>query len=493
VSLRARMGLIAGVAVALAVVAVAVSAYLGTRSAVYGQVDASLSGLAGQILHHGGPDGPRDVQNSGGSPIFGGAPGGFDHRFGGDCDHGLGINGPEAQPFGGARGAAQFVESSGAVCGARGQTARIPVGATARSIARSGHGRYLTSMTVRGEHIRVLVQGVAAPVGTGALMLALPLSGADGTLSNELLLMVAIAAAGIALAALLAVLVARAAVAPIARFTRQTERIAANPERVERERLEVTGDDELSRLARTFNATLDALAGSIAAQRNLVADASHELRTPIATIRANLQLLRDETLLSPRDREAIRVDLIEELDELTRLVSDVVELARGAKTARDAGDVRLDHVVQEAVERARRRGPELTFAAELEPTLVRGEPERIARAITNLLDNAIKWSPRAGTVEVALHGGVLSVRDHGPGFNADDLPFVFDRFHRARDARSKPGSGLGLAIVRQAAEAHDGFAEAANAPGGGALLRVCFGPPVELDQAPVPAPTLSSG
>src|SRR5205085_10656836 len=100
---------------------------------------------------------------------------------------------------------------------------------------------------------------------------------------------------------------------------------------------------------------------------------------------------------------------------------------------------------------------------------------------TNLLDNAAKWSPEGGTVEVTLHDGTVTVRDHGPGFKPEDLPFVFDRFHRASEARSKPGSGLGLAIVRQAAEAHDGFAEAANAPDGGAILRVAFGPTIELE------------
>jgi two-component system sensor histidine kinase MprB len=129
----------------------------------------------------------------------------------------------------------------------------------------------------------------------------------------------------------------------------------------------------------------------------------------------------------------------------------------------------------------------LTFHQVIEPTLVRGEPERVSRAVTNLLDNAAKWSPADGVVEVTLHNGTVTVRDHGPGFSEEDLPNVFDRFHRAREARSKPGSGLGLAIVRQAAEAHDGFAEAANAPDGGAVLRVGFGPTLELEELPVEA------
>ena len=146
--------------------------------------------------------------------------------------------------------------------------------------------------------------------------------------------------------------------------------------------------------------------------------------------------------------------------------------------------MRLDEIVAAAIDRTRRRAPELTVQATLEPTLVRGEGDRVARAVANLLDNASKWSAPDGVIEVALHDGVLTVRDHGPGFRPEDIPFVFDRFHRAKEARAKPGSGLGLAIVRQAAEAHGGSVEAANAPGGGALMRIWFGAPLEL-----PSPT----
>jgi two-component system sensor histidine kinase MprB len=331
---------------------------------------------------------------------------------------------------------------------------------------------------VNGTHIRVLVTGIGS---RGALAAAQSLAEVDKTLSNQLLLLALIAAGGIALAAVLAVLVARTAVAPIQRFTRQAERIGAQPERLEHERVEETGRDELTRLARSFNNTLDALDRSVQSQRNLVADASHELRTPIATIRANLQLMRDEALLSPEDREALRADVIEELDELTALVADVVELARGGRPGAEAGDVRLDSIVADALERARRRAPGVRFEDELEPTLVRGEGDRMARAVNNLLDNAGKWSPEGGVVEVSLREGVLTVRDHGPGFGEEDLPHVFDRFYRARTARSKPGSGLGLAIVRQAAEAHGGFVEAANATGGGALMRISFGAPVPVE------------
>jgi two-component system sensor histidine kinase MprB len=202
--------------------------------------------------------------------------------------------------------------------------------------------------------------------------------------------------------------------------------------------------------------------------------------------------MRDEALLSQEDRDALRADMIDELDELTQLVGDVVELARGAKPSQEPGEVRLDAIAEAALERARRRAPQLSFESRMEPTLVRGEGDRIARAITNVLDNAGKWGPPGTVVEVDLHGGVFSVRDHGPGFHEEDLPFVFDRFHRAKDARSKPGSGLGLAIVRQAADAHGGFAEATNAPDGGALLRVGFGPVLALGVDPQGEPITES-
>jgi len=317
----------------------------------------------------------------------------------------------------------------------------------------------------------------------GALLVALPMHDVDHTLDRLLILLALIAAGGILFAAALGLLVAQTAVKPIAKFTRQTEKIAAQPDRLESERVDVHGGDELARLAQTFNNTLDALDRSVQSQRNLVADASHELRTPIATIRANLQLMRDEELLSQADREALRRDVIEELDELTALVGDVVELARGSKLSGEPGEVRVDQIVAAAVDRTRRRAPQLTVSASVEPTLVHGEGDRIARAVANLLDNAAKYGQSGGSIEVTLADGVLAVRDHGPGFHDEDLPFVFDRFHRARDARSQPGSGLGLAIVRQAAEAHDGFVRASNAPGGGALMEISFGPTLELEDA----------
>jgi two-component system sensor histidine kinase MprB len=458
------MAIAAGVAVALAVIAVAVSAYAGTRSQLLGQVDNQLRNAAQPVLGRAGV--------GGGPSAGGGRPTNGDFDASRDQDEGLGLDRLPPSSFGGPQGTFTLVKPDGTTYSPS-QRYAIPPDARLTALAASGHGQYFTSMTVNGTHIRVMATGIGP---RGALAVALPLTDVDHTLSNELLLVVLIAAGGIALAAVLGFLVARTALAPIERFTRQTESIANNPDRLEHERLEVTGGDELVRLARTFNNTLDALEESVASRRNLVADASHELRTPIATIRANLQLMRDEERLSEADRDALRADVIDELDELTALVADIVELARGSKPGGELAEVRLDRIVAEVVERTRRRAPELTVNATLEPTLVRGDGDRIARAVNNVLDNARKWSPPDGVVEVALRDATLTVRDHGPGFRDEDLPFVFDRFHRARDARSTPGSGLGLAIVRQTAQAHGGFVEAGNASGGGgAVVRVGFG------------------
>ncbi len=488
-TLRARIAAVAGLAVAVAVLGAAVSVYIAVRSDLRGEIDKSLSqraralvgpatgrgvpatrGAPGGPLANGLPGSPPPNPPSGsgtGSGGTGGAGGGA-----GDNDGGGFPRTVQPAPLGEASGYVQFVSREGTVevPGGQGSSRAIPLSAEDRAIARSGSGRALSDRTVRGTDLRVLTLGTGA---RGAVMIGRPLTEVNHELSGVLLILGIVGVVGIAIAAALGALVARAALAPIVRFTRRTERLAGDLDVTQR--LEVGGRDELGRLAESFNATLDALERSVEAQRHLVADASHELRTPIASLRANIQILEDAERLAPEDREGLRGDIIGELDELTALVSDVVELARGANDGGASEDVCLDEIVSEAVERNRRRG-ELHFAVDVERTVVRGDANRINRAVSNVLDNARKWSPRGGAVEVDLHGGVLTVRDHGAGFEEEDLPHVFERFYRAPGARKLPGSGLGLAIVRQAAEAHGGWVEAANAPGGGARLRVSFGP-----------------
>ena len=331
--------------------------------------------------------------------------------------------------------------------------------------------------------MRVLTRGTE---GGGAVQIARPLDEVDSQLNRLLVALAVLGAVGIALGVGLGALVARAALVPIGRFTSRTEKLSSQLDLSQR--MEVVGDDELARLARSFNTTLGrarALRGGAAPSGGRREPrAAHADRQPAGRTSRTMQ---DEERLPPDERERMRADIVEELDELTALVGDVVELARGAKPGEAQDDVRLDRVVEDLVARADRRAAnEVELRLSAEPTLVRGEPERISRAVSNLLGNAVKWSPAGGLVEVRLADGVLTVRDHGPGFDEEDLPHVFERFYRAAGARRMSGSGLGLAIVQQAAEAHGGFAEASNAPDGGALLRAGFGPPLQLDETPEP-------
>ncbi|HEV3045791.1 MAG TPA: HAMP domain-containing sensor histidine kinase [Solirubrobacteraceae bacterium] len=474
-TLGTRIAAVASLSVALAVLAAAIGLYAAVSSNLRGEVDSSLRARARGIVGGGAGAG-----GAGGPGPQGPPEGAFPGRSGAPSDHGF-PGSVEPAPFGGPSGYVEFVSPSGEafVPGGQGASRRkLPVDAGDRRIAAAGSGTTFSDRRVSGTELRVLAEGMGA---NGAVLVAQPLTQVEHELSHLLLILALIGAGGVALAALLGAFVTRTALSPITRFTERTERLSGNLDLSRR--LEVRGRDELGRLAESFNATLDALERSVEAQRHLVADASHELRTPIASLRANIQTLGDADRLPVAEQEGLRADIIAELDELTALVGDVVELARGAAADGAVDDVRLDELVQAAVASARRRGGqgregeagEVRFELSVEPTIVRGQAERIGRAVSNVIDNARKWSPSGGLVEVRLEDGVLNVRDHGPGFQESDLPFVFDRFYRAPAARGLPGSGLGLAIVRQAAEACGGFAEAENAPGGGGLVRVGFG------------------
>ena len=391
-SLRARIAAAAGLAVGLAVLAAAVGVYLAVRSDLQGEIDQGLRQRAQAFV---GPAGAGPASQ----PPLGQPQGGFPRRV-------------QPAPFGAASGYVQFIAPNGTVevPAGQGTSPRIAVSAGDKAIAASGTGSALSDRTVKGTQLRVLTIGTGA---SGAVLIARPLGEMNKELSRILLLLVIVGVAGIALAAILGALVARVALAPVARFTKRTEALTGNLDLSRR--LDVEGRDELARLAGSFNTTLDALERSVQEQRQLIADAGHELRTPIASLRANIQVLGEAERLPADEQESLRDDIVSELDELTALVSDVVELARGAGRAEgEAEDVRLDEVVQGAVERTRRRG-DLRFELDLEPTLVRGQGERIVRAVSNLLENAHKWSPEGGLVEIGLHEGVLSVRDHGPG------------------------------------------------------------------------------
>jgi two-component system sensor histidine kinase MprB len=284
---------------------------------------------------------------------------------------------------------------------------------------------------------------------------------------NRLLLL---GLAGVLLAAGLGTVVSRAALAPVVRLTSVVEEVART--RDLSKRVAAGGNDELSRLAASFNEMLGALEVSLRQQRQLVADASHELRTPLTSLRTNLELLARGHPTDEAERRLVLNDLVTQMERMSTLVADLIDLARDEETALPIEDLRLDEIVADALAGVRGRYPNVTFQLASNPTSVRGVRSRISRAVTNLLDNAGKWSPAGGSVEVSVAAGEVVVRDHGPGIAADDAAHVFDRFWRASSARHLPGSGLGLSIVKDVAEKHGGTVTLDTAPGGGARFKL---------------------
>ncbi|MDW5594417.1 HAMP domain-containing sensor histidine kinase [Conexibacter stalactiti] len=368
----------------------------------------------------------------------------------------------------------------------------LPVDSATRAVASGERGAFFSDARVDDTPVRILT----TPLAEGfAAQVARPLTDVDRTLDRLALVLLLVSAGGIALAAALGRLVARTALRPVGRLTAAVEHVGETGDltrRIDVDPRAGADADEIARLARSFNTMLAALEASVGRQRQLVADASHELRTPLTSLRTNIEVLALPAGLPDDERRRLLSDVVEQLEELSGLVGDLVELAREQEPAAAVEDVRLDLLVEEAVARARRRPGAPLFATALEPCLVRGVPARLDRAVANLLDNAAKWSPLGAEVTVALSAaGALTVRDRGPGIAPDDLPHVFERFYRAPGARGMPGSGLGLAIVRQVAELHGGSATAAAAPGGGALMRLEL-PGEWVDATPPPSGPLAA-
>lgn len=329
--------------------------------------------------------------------------------------------------------------------------------------------RSMRTVKYNGVTYRVVAVSVTPGV---ALVLAQPMESIERALDRLKVILLLSSAAGVALAGVAGWGVAANGLRPVRRLTAATERVARTQEL---QPIVVSGSDELARLTTSFNSMLQALDASQRRQRQLVADAGHELRTPLTSLRTNIELIgqaadNDERSLSTEERHEIMGDVRSQLEEMTTLVGDLVELARDEPMRRDPEPLDFADVVTQSADRVRLRAPGVTFDVKLEPWLVFGESQLLERAVTNLLDNAAKWSPDGSTVRVRLDGGVLTVADQGPGIDAADLPHVFDRFYRSSEARTLPGSGLGLSIVRRAADRHGGTVEAASGDGGGTLF-----------------------
>lgn len=321
---------------------------------------------------------------------------------------------------------------------------------------------------------------VALPAGHGvAMVLAQSLASTKRTLGELALVLLFFGGAGILMAAAAGTAVARAGLRPVERLTSATERVART---MDLRPIPVSGDDELARLTQSFNTMLDAVSESRDRQRRLVADAGHELRTPLTSLRTNFELLlaasrEGAPSLPERDRRDIEADIRGQLDEVTQLIGDLTELSREDSPADATERVDLVEVVERALDRARRRAGSIEFDVTLQPWVLTGDSHALERAVLNLLDNAVKFSPQGSTVHVTLRSlgdgtAVVEVSDSGPGIAPEDLPRVFDRFYRSSEARGLPGSGLGLAIVKQAAERHGGTVYANNKPERGALMAI---------------------
>jgi two-component system sensor histidine kinase MprB len=445
---RRRIVLLAATAVAVAIALAAIITYVVVRHELRGGVDASLRGLPGKVAFV-----TRRVET--------GQSTGSNETFQAQLPPGA---------LGGSAGVVQATLPNGEVIrSASGPS--LPTTGAVTEVASGKRDETLRDETVDGVHARVLT--ARGPDGS-TLQIAKPLTDVDDALGRLRWILLAVTIGGVGVASGFGVAVSRAATRPLGHLTATAERVTATGQL--HHRIEPVADDEPGRLAAAFNAMLGALEASRDAQRQLVADASHELRTPLTSIRANVELLERARDLPPPERAEVLASVRGQLEDLTILVGDLVDLARPGERPEDAPEeLRLDELVRDAVARAlRHAAATTTFVVHSEPCVVLASRARLARAVGNLLDNAAKWSPPGQPIEVSVRAGEVVVRDHGPGIAEADLPHVFDRFYRAPAARGLPGSGLGLAIVKQVAEAHSGTVVAEQAPDGGARLRLAL-------------------
>jgi two-component system, OmpR family, sensor histidine kinase MprB len=479
-SFRQRLTLFSAVGIALVLVVGSAATYLVVRSQLRGQIDESLRSqsvlaVVTNVEAPGGLSVPPQERTF--ESLRQGA---------GEAAPALGTLTmkvvPPKQVFGNAPNFFQLIDvRNSAVSSLPGLL--LPISPRTIEVAKTGAGSYYVDVEVRETRLRMFVR----PAGPGrALLTARSLSEVDNTLSRLGWSLAITCLVGIALAAVVGAVVARGALRPVRRLTDTAQRITDTHDLSQR--IETDGDDELSRLGSTFNAMLDSLEGAIRSQRQLVSDASHELRTPLTSLRTNIDLLRQGVVLSDRDRERLLRDVTRELEELTTLVANTVELARGSQRDLHLEHVRLDELGERVVERAQHRFPSLDFELDAHETTVWGDPHELDRAVWNLVENAAKWSNGGGRIDLTIVDGEVTVRDRGAGVPEADRPFVFDRFYRSEAARGRPGSGLGLAIVRQIAESHGGRVDVENAEDGGARFRLLLVPSSNTDPGSSSAP-----
>ncbi|MGD0166058.1 MAG: HAMP domain-containing sensor histidine kinase [Gaiellaceae bacterium] len=437
-SLRVRLTVVTTAVVAVSVLLASIVVFFSMRSDLLRNVDNELRSRAAAIQSR---------------PFSGGPP--IDRSV-------IGLPAPSF----GQLDYFQIVGAGGVIARPRNESKSVPVNARTLAVATGKSVAFYSDTTIGGVHARVLT----VPIAKGAaLQIASPLDSVDRELARLKLILLLVSLGGIGLALGGGMLVSHTTLVPVRRVTGAAEHVASTLDTSER--VPERGKDELGRLAVSFNAMLAALDEAIEMQKRFVADASHELLTPVTSLQTNLEVLARAPRLPAKKRRDLLGDLLGELREVRKLIGNLVELARG-KSGERREQVRFDSLVSDCIDQATLRYPDLHFIAELEPATVEGDPERLERAVWNLLENAAKWSESGGLIEIGLSESELTVRDRGPGIPDADKPHVFERFYRAAASRGLPGSGLGLAIVRDVAEAHGGTVEVADAEGGGALLKL---------------------
>ena len=455
--IRSRLAMLVAAAVAFGVAAVSVTCWFIVQGKLYDQADNDLK----KAISMGGPDGVRNID-----------------VVVANCTQTLQEN---TNNFGNTY--SEVIKADGTICLFPNSVGTVKVTKADKDViknASTGKGLSRNGVDSDGNAVRVLtlpLQARQPGVADAALLVAVPLKGTESTLNDLALILLLVSGVGVVGAGAAGLAVARAGLRPVDKLTEAVEHVARTEDLTIRIPVEDDSDDEVARLSRSFNSMTTSLANSRELQQQLIADAGHELRTPLTSLRTNVELLtRSEETgrpIPPADRKALLASVKAQMTELASLIGDLQELSRSeGQRGERVQVVSLQDTVEAALRRARLRGPELTITADVQPWFVQSEPSALERAIVNILDNAVKFSPEGGTIEVQLTRGVLTVRDHGPGIPAEELPHVFDRFWRSPSARALPGSGLGLSIVARTVQQAGGEVTLSRAPGGGTVATV---------------------
>ena len=453
-SLRWRVMLLAMSMVAMVVVLMAVAVYAVVSAALYSDIDNQLQSRAQLLIASGSLA----------------------------ADPGKAIEGTAYSDVN-----AMLVNPGRSIYTANQQGQTLPVGQPEKSVINGE--LFMSRRTVANQ--RVLA--VHLPNGS-SLLISKSLAPTNAVMTRLKWVLLAVGGIGVVVAAISGGMVARTGLRPVARLTEATERVARTDDL---RPIPVAGSDELARLTEAFNMMLRALAESRERQARLVADAGHELKTPLTSLRTNAELLMASMApgapkIPDNEMAELRSDVVAQIEELSTLVGDLVDLARDDARSVVHEAVDMTEVIERCLERVRRRRLDIEFRVDIIGWQIYGDAAGLSRAVLNLLDNAAKWSPPGGYVELRLHQvdmghAELIVSDRGPGIPADERELVFERFYRSTSARAMPGSGLGLAIVKQVVVKHGGkIRNDETVPGGQPPGTTFF---VLLPGQPLPAET----